>query len=99
MSSAVNGGTDRKDRLPSPTESTSSRGNVVDHSAPNGSSREADFEPILTDGHLSETWCYTVTDDVATTSRAPGEPGKHVIKVQPLKRSEMQVSARKIRAR
>lgn len=68
MSSAVNGGTDRKDRLPSPTESTSSRGNVVDHSAPN------------------------VTDDVATTSRAPGEPGKHVIKVQPLKRSEMQPS-------
>ncbi|KAF9819506.1 hypothetical protein IEO21_02114 [Rhodonia placenta] len=60
---------DNKYRAESPSEH-SSRGNVVDHNAPN------------------------VTDDngVQRTRRAPlnGEP--HVIKVQPLKRSEMQPS-------
>lgn len=32
----VSNGIDRKDRNPSPTDSNSSRGNVVDHNAANG---------------------------------------------------------------
>ncbi|KAK7062389.1 PHB domain-containing protein [Favolaschia claudopus] len=61
-------GIDRKDRIPSPSGSNSSNGNVVDHLAAH------------------------VTDDVPQGPRRTAEPGKHIITVQPLKRSEMQPS-------
>ncbi|KAH9077241.1 hypothetical protein EDB83DRAFT_2504468 [Lactarius deliciosus] len=58
---------DTKDRPPSPTASSSSRGNVVDHYAPH------------------------VTEEVPH-SRRPGVPTNGVVKVQPLKKDEMQPS-------
>ncbi|KAH9049107.1 hypothetical protein EDB84DRAFT_1657678 [Lactarius hengduanensis] len=58
---------DTKDRLPSPTASTSSRGNVVDHYAPH------------------------VTEEVPH-GRRPAGPTNGVVKVQPLKKDEMQPS-------
>ncbi|THH13286.1 hypothetical protein EW146_g6919 [Bondarzewia mesenterica] len=68
MSEHAMNGQDRKDRHPSPTQSTSSRGNVVDHMAPH------------------------VTDDVAQVPRTGETASKHVIRVQPLKRQDMQPS-------
>jgi len=61
-------GIDRKDRIPSPSGSSSSRGNVVDHHAAH------------------------VTDEPPATARRVPDPAKHLITVQPLKRSEMQPS-------
>ncbi|KAJ7058813.1 hypothetical protein C8F01DRAFT_1210637 [Mycena amicta] len=63
-------GIDRKDRIPSPTESSSSRGNVVDHHA----------------AHVTD-------EPPAVLHQRTGDTGKgHMIKVQPLKRAEMQPS-------
>ncbi|KAF8484824.1 hypothetical protein DFH94DRAFT_791869 [Russula ochroleuca] len=59
---------DRKDRLASPSGSTSSRGNVVDHHAPH------------------------VTEELARDQHPTGYSARHVIKVQPLKKDEMQPS-------
>ncbi|KAF7352177.1 hypothetical protein MVEN_01180900 [Mycena venus] len=61
-------GIDRKDRIPSPSGSSSSHGNVVDHHAAN------------------------VTDELPAGPRRTIDPNKHIITVQPLKRSEMQPS-------
>jgi len=58
---------DTKDRMPSPTASTSSRGNVVDHDAPH------------------------VTEEVVRNHHS-GVINKQIIKVQPLKKDEMQPS-------
>jgi len=55
-----------KDRVPSPTASSSSRGNVVDHLAPH------------------------VTEEIPRNHHRPGVPSKNIIKVQPLKKEEMQ---------
>ncbi|KAJ7792342.1 hypothetical protein B0H14DRAFT_2931497 [Mycena olivaceomarginata] len=61
-------GIDRKDRIPSPSGSSSSRGNVVDHHAAN------------------------VTDELPAGPVRAINANKHIISVQPLKRSEMQPS-------
>ncbi|KAI0317941.1 hypothetical protein OF83DRAFT_1171564 [Amylostereum chailletii] len=58
----------RKDRVPSPNGSSGSRGNVVDHGAPN------------------------VTDEPVNGGPSLPPQAKHVIKVQPLKKGEMQPS-------
>lgn len=74
--------TDRKDRAPSP--SSSSQRNVVDHDAPNGTNGVLQFQNLMN----------VVTDDVTRPVQKVGIIDKsHVIQVQPLKRSEMQVSS------
>jgi hypothetical protein len=76
---------DRKDRVPSPSGgSASSRSNVVDHHAPHG-------ECYMS---LSRSFLRSVPTTV--TEELPGRRGgtegkQHMIVVQPLKRSEMQV--------
>lgn len=78
---------DRKVRAPSPHGSGSSRGDVVDHTAPNG---ERFFEFYMRPGNLLDF--AQVTDEQPARARGPG--ASHLINVQPLKRSEMQVSER-----
>jgi len=70
---------DRKDRIPSPS---SSRGNVVDHDAPHGQYHASN----IMEGSPS-----AVTEDHIPSKRHIPEGKAHMINVQPLKRSEMQV--------
>jgi erythrocyte band 7 integral membrane protein len=74
---------DRKDRH-SPSGSTSSHGNVVDHHAPHGT--------CYSHSLLSQGLTVPVTEE--PLPRDPHRTGlsKHVIKVQPLKKDEMQPS-------
>ncbi|KAF7300904.1 PHB domain-containing protein [Mycena kentingensis (nom. inval.)] len=81
---------DRKDRVPSPTaSSSSSRGNVVDHNAAHGTWNQAspeNAEPELMHARA-------VTDEPVVPRRTLDGAGKgHMIQVQPLKRAEMQPS-------
>jgi hypothetical protein len=83
---ALHNGVDRKDRIPSPSESF--RGNVVDHDAANGMC--SSYPQTLTS--LSESRYREVTDDLPAVPKRSHTDGKnHMIVVQPLKRSEMQV--------
>lgn len=77
-------GIDRKDRAPSPN--SSGHENVVDHHAAHGmclniSVADQEIQLIV-----------AVTDEPAAGRRTIPDPKSHMITVQPLKRSEMQVS-------
>jgi erythrocyte band 7 integral membrane protein len=76
---------DRKDRIPSPSGSTSSRGNVVDHDAPHGMHLPHTLH-LQIEGSTS-----VVTEDRPPAGRVGAGGKSHMIVVQPLKRSEMQV--------
>ena len=82
MSSTVNGTLDRKERLHSPNGSD---GNVVDHLSPGGGSF------VLEHFLVAYNITMQVTDHVEPVRRSVHEGKSHMINVQPLKRSEMQV--------
>ena len=71
---------DRKNRIPSPS---SSHGNVVDHDAPPGANPSLIWD---IDGSTS-----VVTEEYAPSKRHVADGKTHMLIVQPLKRSEMQV--------
>jgi hypothetical protein len=75
---------DRKDRMPSPNGSHVPGDNVVDHDAPHGTYSGVFLSSGRTD------YPRAVTDDSAHPTRNY-DAAKHVIKVQPLKKGEMQV--------
>lgn len=74
---------DRKDRVPS---TSSFHGNVVDHDAPHGI---RPFSLYITEGSTS-----AVTEEHDHAKRHAAEGKAHMISVQPLRRSEMQVRFR-----
>lgn len=81
---------DRKDRLPSPSGSTASRGNVVDHHAPHGTCHTLPI--LLSPNPHPPATANLVTEDVPRDHHHTGMHSRHVIKVQPLKKDEMQPS-------
>jgi len=81
---------DRKDRIPSsPTPSSTSRGNVVDHHAPHGMYF---FIHTLISGYLEIliNTCIQVTEELPAGKKTIPQDKSHMLTVQPLKRSEMQ---------
>lgn len=77
-----------------PTPSEISRGNVVDQFEPNGTHSPMSLPPTTMATSLQSHSMSEVTDErpagPSLGKKAMGN-GTHVIKVQPLKRSEMQV--------
>jgi len=77
----------RKDRVTSDSDS----GNVVDHYAPPGESsfsKEQDEQQVGSDARF----CLVTAEQPASTSMKKPDLSKHVIRVEPLKRNEMQPS-------
>lgn len=77
-------GVDRKDRVPSPN---SSNRNVVDHDSPNGTLIWILFV------HFLNSFLSVTEEPAGLPNKMPqdAQNKSHMIQVQPLKRSEMQV--------